>query len=1192
MSTTNSQFVHQVYITYLQRPAEPGGHAFWVNELEQGVITREELAAEFGGSEEFTGRFTEANRAELINEVYQALFGRDAEAEGMAFWLNDDTDIALLPTAIAGGSADWDGATAQNRLIFAEKLLENMTPEQYASVSQAELREMLSNVTDTTEVTDEFVAGVVAGVVPEQPEEPGEPEVPSVTGETYTLTEGRDNITGTADNDTFIADVGQNQNGAISNALATGDRLDGGDGYDVLQATLINDNEVDGVNLLGQAPRPTTNNIEEVRIEALEDVRLDATRMEDVQQYWADFGRGDLEIDNITLRGDNNLNVTSDVTFGIKDTEHDTDFTALFDSQSLLNAPSESVNSQLLVRVADLGSGTAASPLGNVTFSVSFDLGGEQTTLEDVVSADGSYQGMADAIEAALEEQGLGSLNVELANLYNQVTVGNNTVNLEFDAYEILITDPNGKVFDNVAFDYSSIDSANDDFHVIGTARPADPAIESNLITSNLILDNAGRGSMAGDVLIGGASNSNLGVEQINVVVDRSSKIESLSSTNNTLQVVNIDSIGAEGDLTIGSWGLIDVREVNATDFAGNLNLSAFLSSGVTAKYLNLNDQAEDAAADDNVDFLYALGAGNDVLNLQISSANLADAGTTNREDFVLNVDAGAGNDIITVGTNDYSAGNWYANSKLNANLSVDAGEGNDTVRINGSGDWVVDLGAGDDVLYANTDGQQALWVFNAVNPVAPNFEAAQQAVAEAEFAVQVALRAPAALATLQAAVDALEAEIGDAPVAADPDATPPVEAVVATGLNKAVEDAQEAADAATTALSIAEAARDNAQTAAELPDATADDITAYQTAQAAYLAAVDDDAAAADALIAAQGDLTAAQDALTAAQGALTAAEGPFDATELATAEAALETAEQNLESAVGNLLPSDLESGANTDFGSLFGSTLTVEFKGFESAVTLGLNANTVLEVNQAIKQAIQSDAVLSKLLAVHDGPANTLVVRSLIDGGQTDVGINVDIAAPAAAALTAADVVAYNAANGTSFTTGAQLAPVIAANVAKTDAYTTDAAEQLIVGVDSQATADNTINAGTGFDVIVLGTGENSNDTVVLEGAFGTNTIVNFTAGALADKAGRDVLDFSSYDVDGVVGFGASLGTVAGANTDYIQIVAYTGNAIDDAGAYTVNKVSINADGVSSTAHLGELVFGDADLAGVAVEENFIF
>ncbi len=69
----------------------------------------------------------------------------------------------------------------------------------------------------------------------------------------------------------------------------------------------------------------------------------------------------------------------------------------------------------------------------------------------------------------------------------------------------------------------------------------------------------------------------------------------------------------------------------------------------------------------------------------------------------------------------------------------------------------------------------------------------------------------------------------------------------------------------------------------------------------------------------------------------------------------------------------------------------------------------------------------------------------------------------------------------------------------------------------GAASTSTSDNTINAGTGNDVIVLGTTVgtdamlSSNDTVVFAAGFGNDTVVYFKAGALA--TGGDVLNLSA-------------------------------------------------------------------------------
>lgn len=108
---------------------------------------------------------------------------------------------------------------------------------------------------------------------------------------------------------------------------------------------------------------------------------------------------------------------------------------------------------------------------------------------------------------------------------------------------------------------------------------------------------------------------------------------------------------------------------------------------------------------------------------------------------------------------------------------------------------------------------------------------------------------------------------------------------------------------------------------------------------------------------------------------------------------------------------------------------------------------------------------------------------------------------------------------------------------------------AAAAVVEGANSDAHSDNIINAGAGNDVIVLGTGTDSNDTVVLSGTFGKTTIVNFddTSGATnafdttpGNKG--DLLDFRTY-LD--ANYGAT--TSANVSVDATATMAVAANQI---------------------------------------------
>ena len=190
------------------------------------------------------------------------------------------------------------------------------------------------------------------------------------------------------------------------------------------------------------------------------------------------------------------------------------------------------------------------------------------------------------------------------------------------------------------------------------------------------------------------------------------------------------------------------------------------------------------------------------------------------------------------------------------------------------------------------------------------------------------------------------------------------------------------------------------------------------------------------------------------------------------------------------------NLESNAAHTGFSAVNVALQVVFKGFEVTVdleeTIGSTTNVAIDdlrINQAIKDAINNDAVLSKLLSAEDGPARTLTVQSLIDGQMavSDLAINI---VPSDIDLTAAQTTAGVTPYADSLSTLDEIYD--AAAFATPGGNTLD-------GRDSWQEQDSEINGGeadNADDVIVLGTGANSNDTVVYSGFNNaTNFIVNF-------------------------------------------------------------------------------------------------
>lgn len=956
-----------------------------------------------------------------------------------------------------------------------------------------------------------------------------------IKGDDIDLEVGREVLTGTADNDTFWADLVGNLN-----TLESGDRLDGGNGIDTLVAQIGNSQDF--------AINPTLVNIEKVLLSAqtttadhsdnnigspvlLEEIGQLLNSLVDgltggfdpeaqaallaklnglleanwrgaqfdggsrgaadnqrgtvgVNHWESNNSRADLIVEDVRIL---DSQITKDITVAFVESDPgNVDFGLYFDQHSLRKESGTQTTALTLTVYNPLAVSDGfdpANPLENVPYdqltinvngnpiTVSFDLTGV-TTYDEFYAA--LVESFTEAFDTYPELAG-GSI-VRLPDSKSFFSVDGQLRTAD----EFVLTLPNNTLTPaNPGWNASQ--GLPPDNAFAANVQQGTPVVTENLITSTIILDDVGRGSTGGDLVIGGMStgetSESKGVEQFDITVERSSKLQSIASTNNTLEVVNIKS-GAQynevkngswtgnkyGDLTVlgsvdvtgyGSYlnkyvnlatgdiglpgavveeatgfGLVDVREVDASEFQGNLSLSVLLTNRVAEKYLDLKDDPFNPAEDD-VEFEYTLGSGNDVFALEIAKDNFATGGTTVYNDFDLVIDGGAGNDTIMARVGSEGEGaldlaNWYLNSKLNANLAIAAGAGDDVVRTEESGDWFVDLGAGNDTYYADNSGDKALWVFNGVY----------------------------------------------------------------NGGN------------------IASAVNNNA-----------------------------------------------------------TVVSGTFTVT-------------------------------ATRANGEVFTATVDVEH---------AAGKINDLHINQVIKDGINNDPVLGKLLEASDGPAFALVVKSLIDGEWTDVSF-----AFAGNTLDTADLTAYNRANNSALT----LAELQAAQ----DAFATGfggAGDYLaanpagdLAGTDSLNSADNTVNGGAGNDVIVLGTGAVSSDVVVYTGLNnGVDTIVNFIAGA--DGVTEYTADTEGNSVRGT--------DVAGTNVDVIDLVSYnavqapidgTDDSIADtiaaldgsaAGNYIVIKdiaAIVATDGYTAESLKGEYLVeiysvnaaGDATRTGTIAELDF--
>nr|WP_287837107.1 hypothetical protein [Halomonas sp.] len=232
--TALQQLVHQMYIAYYQRPADPDGLQYWVDQLEQnGDWTA--VSAAFGApeNEENQALYGDLNREQTIAAIYQSAFNREAVAEEVAFWAASEFSATDLTFAIVNGAQNSDKATVDNKVAFSAELVAQVgTNAAYAELQDP--KALLTAVTEETEVTAGYVSDAVAS---------------GKVGEAFSLTadDAGDIFVGTANNDTFTA-----ESGAL-NATS----IDGLGGNDTLNATY---------KTADDAITPTIRNVENINV--------------------------------------------------------------------------------------------------------------------------------------------------------------------------------------------------------------------------------------------------------------------------------------------------------------------------------------------------------------------------------------------------------------------------------------------------------------------------------------------------------------------------------------------------------------------------------------------------------------------------------------------------------------------------------------------------------------------------------------------------------------------------------------------------------------------------------------------------------------------------------------------------------------------------------------------------------------
>lgn len=759
MALTQTQ-VSQLYVMILGRASEGEGNEYWQT-VGTNVQATADLMLASPGAKKFFGDKLNSNE-EFATHIYQNLLNREPDAEGLAYWVGRlETEGVTKGQVISEMlNALMNQDDTEDKKIFENKVaVSDFVAEKIYNVDledQTLFEEFISKVTQDASSVEAAKKAVTAEANKE------------ITGDIQYLDETRDVLKGTDANDLFVADVIQNQNGEQVNTLGSGDRLDGGKGVDTLEATLIS-----AYNVAGNAMdiTPTTNNIENVIINAqLSDnkklggientVNLNATKMDGVVKISSKHSDADLLVKNMSsitkgLYDGSTKDQTVEFAYsGNADTNwKQADMTVLYDQDYLVrNAENEN---SIEIRLANLYENKKQNePI--VSFdSIIVELTGKGTLTVDITDAQGlkgkeAYDKIFELLNAAFEEAewDVSAKTLSPRDLIFSDDVAEYVQGENAGVYwPILVTNKGSEPFKLVDFT-----SNNKSEHGNRLETWVKNPIQSTdtPVSINVDLEKVGSAADGGSLVIGSmnkdyaneygkyqditTTDTVAGFDEFNVHVKgdktKNSSLSNLSSTNNTLRKVTIDSAegknGKYADLTIGNSNTVvatptngivdsddaanafkDVQIMDASAFKGDLTLNAGITGEIVEKYLNNYENTTLYGLNKELaHFEYKGGSGNDVLNIFIENVDAitdtlasnfladvaydgtnafatgAELSTNGKNVFDMDINGGAGDDEITV---KFDINTIDTTVFSGTNITINGGAGNDTIDISGS---------------------------------------------------------------------------------------------------------------------------------------------------------------------------------------------------------------------------------------------------------------------------------------------------------------------------------------------------------------------------------------------------------------------------------------------------------------------------------------------------------------------------
>ena len=603
----NTDAVQRLYVAYFNRPADPVSLAVYESLLPSDrAATQAELQAladqYFSPSAEYQSLYAGMSNTQIVNQLYQNIFGREAEVDGLVYWAAELTagrqSVASIALQLSYSAQGTDADVVANRIEAANAFTDGLNTSAEITgysgdAAAASARSWLATVGSDAASKDAAIAGVDTAI-----SDAVAASNPADPAQTFNLTTAVDTFTGGSGDDVFNAD------NTGTDTSSTADKLTGGEGTDTLN--MFSDGNA--------AALPVLDSVETINFYD-QDADVDLSGTQQASLTKATFTRGDGDWDatlgaavaSVSLSDMDVAAADIGITFGAARTDIALELSAVTGgtgddiavTATAVNTATVTVNSTSSVGGLDFGDAETVNIVANA----------KVTFVDDITTTDAA---------ATLTITGAGAVDISAVDSgFTTINAADNTGGLTAELGGAVNTNLTGTGKNDV-ITASTTDTIN---------------------TTDKLAVNAGGGD--GDVLvIGDAADINTaadGARYTNFEIIRTADSQNMSL------VAGVTALQITGGTSKTYSGMSATQLGNITFLADNTTATTFTAANATGSSDSITINLASATATTNIDL-----AGIGVDNIETVNFNVV-TGTNTTGDSAITFGANLADEVSAI---------------------------------------------------------------------------------------------------------------------------------------------------------------------------------------------------------------------------------------------------------------------------------------------------------------------------------------------------------------------------------------------------------------------------------------------------------------------------------------------------------------------------------------------------------------